>query len=437
MVFDTTLYDRLEITPDSQETEIKKAYNRMSIKWHPDKHVNGTEEQKATATSKFQEISQAQEILLDKEKRNIYDQIGMDIFKNGMDNQNDFHHGGNPFSNIFGSHFPFGGMGGFGSGMRGHNMGATQQAPENITEQINITLDQIYNEETINHTYKQKINCTKCDGEGTKDGKKITCSSCNGRGVKVNIVQVGPMIQQSIGNCNVCNGKGKIINPENNCETCYGKCYIIKDKTIQIPLKSGLSHGNKIELTGKGNQLKTGKSNLVLVINEQPHNKFKRIDADLFIDVNIKLYQSLFGFDKVITHLDGRKLHISSTGKTDFTTIRKIANEGMKSLQTGSRGNLYIKFNIDLPDLSNIPSETKTQLKIALQTLDKQEHQTESQVISSPNLTKTILVDLKPEQRESIIELMANKKAHNKKSSSNRFNNNSDEEGVQHECTTQ
>jgi DnaJ-class molecular chaperone len=418
------------------DIQIKKAYNKMSIKWHPDKHVNSTEEQKATATTKFQEISQAKEILSDTEKRRIYDQIGMDIFKNGMDNQHNFHHGGNPFGDIFGSNFPFG-MGGFSSGMRGHNMGAAQQAPENITEEINITLEQIYNEDTIQHTYKQKINCSKCDGEGTKDGKKIVCTSCNGRGVKVNIIQVGPMIQQSIGNCNTCNGKGKIINPENNCEICNGKCYVIKDKTIQIPLKSGLTHGNKIELTGKGNQLKTGKSNLVLVINEQPHNKFKRINADLFIDVNIKLYQSLFGFDKLITHLDGRKIHISSTGKTEFNTIRKIHNEGMRSLQTGFRGDLYIKFNIDLPNLSNIPLETRSQLKIALQTFDKQEVQNESQVLTTSNLIKTMLIDLSPDQKDAILEMLANKKTNNKKQSSNRFNNNSDDEGVQHECTTQ
>lgn len=435
MVRDTTLYDRLEITPDSNDIQIKKAYNKMSIKWHPDKHVNSTEEQKATATTKFQEISQAKEILLDAEKRQIYDQIGMDIFKNGMDNQHNFHQGGNPFGDIFGSNFPFG-MGGFPSGMRGHNMGAAQQAPENITEEINITLEQIYNEDTIQHTYKQKINCSKCDGEGTKDGKKIVCVSCNGRGVKVNIIQVGPMIQQSIGNCNTCNGKGKIINPENNCEICNGKCYVIKDKTIQIPLKSGLTHGNKIELTGKGNQLKTGKSNLVLVIKEQPHNKFKRINADLFIDVNIKLYQSLFGFDKIITHLDDRKIHISSTGKTDFNTIRKISNEGMKSLQTGTRGDLYIKFNIDLPNLSNIPLETRSQLKIALQTFDKQEVQNESQLLTTPNLIKTMLIDLRPDQKDTILEMLANKKTNNKKPSTNRFNNNSDDEGVQHECTT-
>jgi DnaJ family protein A protein 2 len=241
------------------------------------------------------------------------------------------------------------------------------------------------------------------------------------------------MIQQSVGECNVCKGKGKIIEESNKCETCNGKCYIIKEKTIQIPLKSGLSHGNKINLSGKGNQFKNTKTDLILVINEKTHELFKRLDNNLFIDIELKLYQALFGFDKIINHLDGRKLHISSSCKTDFNTIRKISGEGMKSLQTGNKGDLHIRFTVELPNFVNLPGETKTQLKSILQTFDKQEVQSESQVSKTQNLTKTILTDCKQDQKEAILEAFNHIKTMNNKKSNdagkpNRFGPNSDDE---------
>jgi len=415
MVKDTTLYDRLEISPDSSEAQIKKAYNKLSKQWHPDRHINSPPEVKEQATAKFQEIGQAKEILLDGEKRQIYDQVGMDMFKNGMDNM-DSHGGPDPFAqfgNIFGAGFPFGGMGGMG-GM--HGMGPRQSAPEDVVEKIDVTLEQLFNEQTVNFTFKQKVYCTKCDGEGSKDGKTTKCISCDGKGMKVNTIRMGNMIQQSVGECGVCKGKGKVIEDSNKCESCNGKCYTVKEKTIQIPLKSGLAHGNKIHLSGKGHQFKNSKTDLILAINEKPHETFKRLENNLFIDVELKLYQALFGFDKIITHLDGRKLHISSSGKTDFNSVRKISGEGMQSIN-GNKGDLFVRFNVDLPNFNSLPGETKTQLKSILQSFDKQEVNTEAQINKTPNLTKTILSECKPEQKEAILEALNHIKNMNSKKS--------------------
>ena len=439
MVKDTTLYDRLQIPTDSSEAQIKKACNKLLKEWHPDKHVNSESTLKDKAKIKFEEISVAKEVLLDENKKQIYDQIGMDMFKNGMDNNVD-HNSANPFNdfgNIFGNGFPFG-MGGMGGmpGMPG--MGGMQprnSIPENIVEHIVVTLEQIYNEETINVTYNQKIYCIKCDGEGTKNNKQNKCTGCDGRGVKVIVLRRGNMIQQTVGECNLCKGKGKIINDCDKCEICNGKSYIVKEKIIQIPLKSGLSHGNKINLSGKGNQFKNVKTDLILVINETTHEIFKRLENNLFIEIELKLYQSLFGFDKVINHLDGRKLHISSSCKTDFNTIRKIQGEGMKSIQSENKGDLFIKFSIDLPNLINLPSETKMQLKSILQTFDKSEVQSEAQVSKTPNLIKTIQTDCKQNQN-AILEAFNH--INNKKS--NKFNNSDDDmddNGRHPSCTQQ
>lgn len=432
MVKDTILYDRLEIPPDSSETQIKKAYNKLSKVWHPDKHVNSTPEQKEQSISKFQELGQAKEILLDSEKRQMYDHLGMDMFNGGSDGPS-AQPGHNPFAdfgNIFGNGFPFS-MG----GMPGMN--PRQSEPEDIVESLDVSLEQIYNEETINFTYKQKNNCQKCDGEGSKDGKTTKCSMCDGRGSIVHDMRMGNMIQRSIAECNGCRGKGKVIEETNKCDTCNGKCYVVKEKIIQIPLKSGLAHGNKISLSGKGNQFKNSKTDLILVINEKTHQIFKRLENNLFVDIELKLYQALFGFDKMLTHLDGKQLHISSSGKTDFNTIRKISGEGMKSLQ-GDKGDLYIKFTVELPNFTTLPNVTKNQLKSILQTFDKPEVAVEEEVIKNTNLVKTIITDCKQEQQDVLLEAFnhiknANSKKENNFNKQNNFNrqnrfNNSDDD---------
>lgn len=403
MVKDTILYDRLELGPGATEEEIKKAYRKLSKQWHPDRHVTSTPEVKADITKKYQDIIEAKEILLDNDKRKLYDKIGIDILKAGVDNQTE--QGANPFAdfgNIFGQGFPFnvGGPSGMGMGQR-------RKENEDINDIIEVTLEQIYNEETINFTYKQKNWCQKCDGEGSKDGKSTTCSGCDGKGVRIHDIRMGPMIQRSVGECNVCKGKGKIIPETNKCDTCNGKCYIVKDKTIQIPLKSGLTSGNKINLSGKGNQFKNLKSDLILTVVENPHSIFKRLGNNLVVEVSLKLYQALFGFDKIITHLDGRKLHISSSGKTDFESVKIISGEGLKSLQN-IKGDLIIKFLVELPNFSGVSNESKAQLKLLLQSFEKSETQSEFQIQKTPGLVKTVLVDCDQEQRKLILNAINN-----------------------------
>jgi DnaJ-class molecular chaperone len=385
MVKDTTLYDRLEISHDSDENQIKKAYNKLSKQWHPDKHIGNAEKEKATL--KFKEITEAKEILLDKQKRDMYDQMGMDIFNQQQVDNQPF----NPFENMFPGGFPFGMN-------QGPHMGPKQQQVENIITKIDVTLEQLYCEETVNFSYKQKISCSQCNGEGTKDGRPTQCHSCNGKGVKVQVIQIGPgMIQQAMSECHNCKGKGKIVNDMNKCDVCNGKCHSLKDKTINIPLKSGLCHDNKIHLQGKGHHINNIKSDLMLIVNEMDHPIFKRNGEDLFVEVELQLYQALFGYNKIITHLDGRKLHLSTMGKTDFNAYRKIADEGMKNLNN-RKGNMYIKFNIVLPNISPLPNETKNQLKLMLQSFDKDEINNETQISKMSNLVKTVCTDCKSEQ---------------------------------------
>jgi DnaJ family protein A protein 2 len=427
MVKDSTLYERLEIPVDANEGQIKKAFNKLSKQWHPDKHPD---EKKEEASKKFQDINQAKEVLLDDNKKKLYDQIGMDMFKNGMDSNQD----NNPFSGGFPGFggFPVNipGFGGFsGSFQHSFSSNQRQKQADDIINELNVTLEQLYNEETVNFTYKYNAYCGKCDGNGTKDGKETSCAPCGGKGMRVQVIRSGNMIQQSIGECPQCRGKGQFIDENNKCEACSGICSTVKEKTVQIPLKSGLQSGNKIQLSGKGHQLKTIKTDLIVVINITSHKLFKKNNNDLFINIELKLYQALFGFDKIITHLDGRKLHISSSSKTDYNTVRKIKGEGLKSLQNDQKGDLYIKFSISLPNLTGLPIETKAQFKMILQNFEKTENKKEQelQTNNETNLVKTILNDCKIEETEHLLSLFEKLKNDNQKQQ-----NSSDEDNQGH-----
>jgi len=379
MVRDTTLYDRLKISPNANNNEIMKAYKKLAIQMHPDKNPDDE-----NANTKFQDLNAAKEILTNPEKRKMYDDVGMDYVNGNAPQQQSI----NPedlFSMFGGGGFP-----------GGHHFGQMkrQQQKENIIINQEISLEDIYNENTIQVSFQQKQMCTTCKGEGTKDGKTSTCNVCDGRGVRVQVVQMGPMIQQIQSPCHNCQGSGKMNDSSNKCTTCSGACYKTKDVRVNIPLKNGLSNGQQIQIPGHGHNLKDGKTDLVIVVNEKPHSIFKRINNDLCLEIELKLYQAIFGFDKIIDHLDKRKLHISFNGKTEHGTIRRIPEEGMKILNSNSnnKGDMIIKFNIKLPSISN--SDTANKLLYLLKIIDQDESNNETIIKNTKNdYVKTILLD--------------------------------------------
>jgi DnaJ-class molecular chaperone len=367
MVKDDTLYQRLDVQSDASEEEINKAFKLLARKYHPDKHTN---ENKEEMTKKFQEILQAKEILLDEEKRKTYDQVGMDMLNNNGEQQPDIHEFFRQFQGQFNS---FGGFNPFG---QQHN---TKEQGEDIKLKLDVPLDKLYKCEVVNVSYKYKCICVKCNGEGSKDGKSHSCNQCNGVGVVGRQIQIGPMLQIAQMQCPVCRGSGK--QSVDKCDVCIGKTFTIKEKTISIPLKQGLTTGSEIPFPNKGHQLKNSRTNLIFIVNELPHHLFKRVNNDLILNVELKLYQALFGFDKVIEHLDGRKIHIHYDGKTEFNQVRKIVGQGMKSINTNSVGDLYIRFSTNIPNLFGLSPETKQEYKKLFMSFDKIEVQSEMQVI--------------------------------------------------------
>lgn len=369
MVVDNTLYERLEVQPNATTAEILTKGKKALLKWHPDKNQDNIEE----STKKFQDINEALDILKDNEKRSLYDSIGMNYVKGeGPSHMNQGH--------PFGNGFPFGGF--------DVNMPGNEERKEHIMENLHVSLEQIYKQETVEFKYNHNVYCVNCNGEGSKDGTNTNCKDCNGKGIKIQMIRMGPMIQQITKPCETCRGKGKVIPENNKCDVCHGKGDICKEKTITIPLKNGLGNGFKLQLEGKGHYYKNQKTDLIVIINEIQHPNFKRKGNDLYVEITLKLYQALFGFDKVLTHLDERKLHLHCTGKTNFGSIKKISEEGMTDLRTGIKGDIIIKFNIELPNITN-----ETLIK-ALTLIDKKEYTLEKNLVKESDLIKTLLIDI-------------------------------------------
>lgn len=387
MVKDTTLYDNLGISPNASESDIKKAYRKLSMKWHPDKNIENIDE----ATVQFQKISEAYSILSDSNKKQQYDNFGMDFVKNQADGGPGFN-SEDIFSQFFNGNSPFG----FNFGRENR-----QKPQEDVQVKIKVSLEQVYNEETIDINYPQKTFCKDCNGTGSMNKTKPECMECNGKGQKIQVVRMGPMIQQMVQECDKCEGTGKFINSSECCKTCKGVSYIVKTKSHKIPLKNGLNTGNKMQFENKGHQFVDSKTNLIACIEIKDHSTFTRSGNNLITTVNLELYQALFGFDKVIKHLDGKMLHISSSSKIEHDDIKIIKGKGMNDLQTKSQGNIIINFKVIYPNIDNFTKNEKETLKeILSKGLDAEKLMEEKIKSNSIDTVKTILEN-KPKSRQS------------------------------------
>ncbi len=373
MVKDTKLYDTLEISPDATEKDILKAYYKLSKIWHPDRNPNNVEE----ATKKFQEISHAKDILSDSHKREMYDKFGIANDNEGPDiNPEDL------FSQMFNvGNMNIPGMSGM-PGMPGmpnffNRRGASQQ--EDCSAECVVSLEDLYNNKTVSIKYNHKVYCNKCNGTGSKDGKKSVCNGCNGNGQKVKIIRQGPMVQQMIGHCDECNGTGEKITKDNQCSDCRGNKNIQKETSVNIDLNRNITNNQKLLIKNKGHQLKSGTTNLVVIIKEQPHPHFKRQGNDLHMEIKLRLFQSLFGFTKMITHLDNRNLLIKYDKMIkDMKTLIKVYNEGM-----GSSGHLYIHITSCMPKLDKLDEQENNILKKLLIKAHLAEYQKEQNIIKN------------------------------------------------------
>ncbi|XP_047255773.1 dnaJ protein homolog [Capsicum annuum] len=333
----TRYYEILGVSKNAKEDEIKKAYRKAAMKNHPDK--GGDPE-------KFKELAQAYEVLSDSQKREIYDQYGEDALKEGMGGGGGMHDPFDIFESFFGGN-PFGG-GGSGRGRR-------QRRGEDVVHPLKVSLEDLYSGITKKLSLSRNVICSKCSGKGSKSGASTKCSGCKGTGMKVSIRQLGPgMIQQMQHPCNECKGTGETIDDKDRCPQCKGEKVVPEKKVLEVHVEKGMQNGQKITFPGEADEAPdTVTGDIVFVLQQKEHPRFKRKGEDLFVDHTLSLTEALCGFHFILTHLDGRQLLIKSNPgevvKPD--QFKAINDEGMPVYQRPfMKGKLYIHFIVEFPD---------------------------------------------------------------------------------------
>ena len=346
-------YEVLGVSKDADAKEIKKAYRKLAMKYHPDKNPGDK-----AAEEKFKEINEAYEVLSDEEKRSTYDRFGHD----GLNGQAGF--GGGQgfggfggsggfggFEDIFGDIFgsSFGGFGGSGgsSRRRGPRRGA------DIRQSVTIKFE----EAAFGKKIKVKINrseeCDECHGSGAKPGTtKKTCPTCHGSGT-VQSVQRTPFGNiASQRTCSTCNGEGEIN--ESPCNKCHGKGSVRKTKTIEVDIPAGIDDGQMIKLSGQGEVGEKGgpRGDLYIVVNVQKHDIFTREGYDVYIEMPIRFTQAALGDKLEVPTLDGKVSYTLPEG-TQTGTVFRLREKGIPKLRSNSRGDQYVKVIIDTPKKLN------------------------------------------------------------------------------------
>ena len=349
----TDYYSILGVSKNATPQEIKKAYRKSALKYHPDRNPDNKEE----AETKFKEISNAYQVLSDNQKRKHYDMFG----EEGINGMGDMDGGSNPFD-IFNN------MGGFGNlfSQMGQHFQQSQtssnipkQKPPNKQKIINLELDELYSGKNVSFILQKKDKCFSCNGSGISNIKKVKmCDLCNGTGSINELRRIGPMVQQIIKKCYECDGVGKIIPNEAKCKECNYAKFTIKPKSISLYIPPGTCNGEKFLLRGDGDWSSDHieRGDLVVIINEiKSKNGITREGENLIYHKKINLVEALCGTVFIYKQLDGRLIKVKTDSIIIPNQIMKIKGEGMKKGKEGTEfGDLIIKFSIKFPEkLSN------------------------------------------------------------------------------------
>lgn len=363
MVVDTKLYDLLNVSPNAPTAEIKKQYKKLARQYHPDKAGAEYEE-------KFKEISFAHEVLSDPDKREMYDRYGENGLRDdgsaGMEDLLSHIFGHGQGGGMFGGYGGFGGFGPFGmggmGGMSGGRRRPQRRRGEDTVHPLRVTLEDLHNGKVSKLKLRKKVICTTCKGAGGKGNAVQKCSGCKGNGVKISIQPLGPgMVQQVQRICPDCSGEGEVIDAKNRCKKCLGKKVCDEVKILEVNVDKGMKDGQKVTFRGEGDQqpgVETG--DVIVIIQQQQHERFVRQGDDLVMKLSIGLTEALCGFKIPIQHLDNRELLITNNpGKViEPGSKRVILNEGMPTHRNPmEKGNLYINFDVIFPEKHFIPVE--------------------------------------------------------------------------------
>lgn len=357
-------YEILGVSKNATPDDMKKAYRKLAMKYHPDKNPGDK-----AAEEKFKEAAEAYDVLKDEQKKAAYDQYGHAAFEGGAGGGaggfggfGGFQGGGagfNDFSDIFGA---FGDI--FGGGAGGGSRGSKMQTGSDLRYNLDITLEEAYKGINKKIEFGAKVKCTECKGSGSADGSTAeTCSDCSGRGT-VRAQQGFFIVEQT---CRKCNGSGKII--KNPCKKCHGEGRAYKNRNLIVKVPAGINDGSRIRLSGEG---EAGPRNsvagdLYIYVTIKRHEFFERRGNDIYCEVPIKMTTAALGGSVEVPVIDGSKANLKIPEGTQSGNMLRLKGKGMSITNSGGRfGDMYVRVYVE------IPKKLSSKAKDLLNDLDKE-----------------------------------------------------------------
>ena len=340
-------YEVLGVGRNATDEEIKKAYRKKAIQYHPDKNPGDKE-----AEEKFKEAAEAYDVLSNKEKRAKYDQFGhagLDgqagpDFSGGFGNLNDI------LRDLFGGGFGgFGGFSGFGGDSQRQNAGQRVYKGRDIRVRVRLTLDEIARGTEKEIQIERNVPCPDCGGKGAKNTADIkVCPSCKGSGQVKRVVNsfFGQTVTYST--CQQCNGEGKIVT--NPCHTCSGTGLVRRKETVRVRIPAGVEDGMQLTMRGQGHSAKNNGINgdLLIVINEIEDPEIKRDGNNLTYTKIISIPEAVMGATVEIPCLDG-KYNVKVEPGTQSGTVIRLKGKGLPAVNGYGTGDMYVKFIVYVP----------------------------------------------------------------------------------------
>ncbi len=342
-------YEVLGLQKGASEADIKKAFRKMALKYHPDKNPGDK-----TAEEKFKEVNEAYSILSDPEKKKLYDQFG----HAGVDPNAGFGGAGGGFGGFGGSYDDifdmFGNM--FGGGFGGFGGRAQRNGPmkgRDLQKAMTITFEEAAFGVKKDIQVNKHVECSTCHGTGAAPGtSKQQCPKCGGSG-QIHTTQRTPFGQFSnVSTCDRCGGTGEII--ETPCPDCNGSGHIRKNVKINVNIPAGVDNDSIIPLRGQGEPGVNGgpAGDLYIVISVKPHKMFKRKGSDLQLEIPISFEQAALGAEIIVPTLEEKIKYKVPAGTQPGTKFR-IKGKGVPNVRNGRKGDLYIKVNLEVPTKLN------------------------------------------------------------------------------------
>lgn len=335
-------YEVLGVSKSATDSEIKKAYRQLALKYHPDKNPDDK-----AAEDKFKEAAEAYEVLSNQEKRNRYDQFGH-AGVGGASGSNGYHMSMDDIFSQFGDIFG-GAFGGFGGGFGGARQRRRVNRGSNLRVKVKLTLAEI----ALGAEKKIKVNkyigCDSCNGSGSKGGSSYSsCQTCHGTGHVTRVTNTFLGQMQTSSTCPSCGGEGQTI--VNKCPVCTGDGIVKGEEVISIKIPAGVEDGMQLSMSGKGNAGARGGTpgDLIILIEEIEHELLERDGRNLLYDAFISFTDATLGSSIDVPTIDG-KARIKITPGTQAGKVLRLKGKGLPSVNSYGTGDLLVNINIWTP----------------------------------------------------------------------------------------